>query len=344
MMKLDSDGNSKESFYTKCLRVAGVVALYWSVSITLVFTNKYLLNSDELKLDAPLFVTWSQCVVTCFMTRISSSLGLFGVSKDMKFDKVSTKQKCMQVLPLSIAFVAMMTFNNLCLAAVGIAFYTIARSQVTLFSLFFMWLILGKKTSFAACICCSIIVGGFVLGVNKEGDLGSLNVLGTIYGVIASACVALNAIYQKKVMPLVDGDIWAMAYYNNVNACIIFIPFILVLETKTLLAFPYLFSLSFWLPMVGAGFMGFFMGYVVGLQIKVTSPLTHNISGVAKACAQTTIAVLYYATPKPFLWWISTLLVLGGTSAYSVVKSMEMKQQVRVETRGEDKEPLLAKV
>merc|ERR1712071_505629 len=115
MIKLDSDGNSKESFLTKVLRIVGVVALYWSVSITLVFTNKYLLSSDELKLDAPLFVTWSQCVVTVFLTRISSSLGLFGVSRDMKFDKVSTKQKCTQILPLSVAFVAMMTFNNLCL-------------------------------------------------------------------------------------------------------------------------------------------------------------------------------------------------------------------------------------
>ena len=260
-MKLDSDGDSKETLLTRYLRVAGVVALYWSVSIALVFTNKYLLNSDELKLDAPLFVTWSQCIVTCIMTYISSKAGLFGVSKDMKFDKISTKQKCKQVLPLSIAFVAMMTFNNLCLAAVGVAFYTIARSQVTLFSLFFMWLILGKKTSFAACICCSVIVGGFVLGVNKEGDLGSLNVIGTIYGVIASACVALNAIYQKKVMPLVDGDIWAMAYYNNVNACFIFVPFILIMESKTLMEFPLLFSLSFWFPMFAAGFMGFFMGY-----------------------------------------------------------------------------------
>ena len=260
-MKLDSDGDSKDSLLTRYLRVAGVVALYWSVSIALVFTNKYLLNSDELKLDAPLFVTWSQCIVTCIMTYISSKIGLFGVSRDMKFDKISTKQKCKQVLPLSIAFVAMMTFNNLCLAAVGVAFYTIARSQVTLFSLFFMWLILGKKTSFAACICCSVIVGGFVLGVNKEGDLGSLNVIGTIYGVIASACVALNAIYQKKVMPLVDGDIWAMAYYNNVNACFIFVPFILIMESKTLMEFPLLFSLSFWFPMFAAGFMGFFMGY-----------------------------------------------------------------------------------
>ena len=230
-----------------------------------------------------------------------------------------------------------------CLAEVGVAFYTIARSQVTLFSLLFTYLILGQKTSFKACLCCTVIVFGFVLGVNQEGDLGSLSVIGTVYGVIASACVALNAIYQKKVLPQVDGDIWAMAYYNNINACLIFLPFIIIFETKTLLAFPYLFAARFWFPMIIAGFMGFFMGYCVGLQIKVTSPLTHNISGVAKACLQTLMDTIIHSTPKPVLWWVGTLAVLGGTTSYSVVKSMAMKQSHQQESIRSDVEnkPLL---
>lgn len=342
MIKLDSDGDAKESLTTRYLRIIGVVALYWFVSITLVFTNKFLLKSDELKLDAPLFVTWWQCVCTVLMTIISSRGRLFGVS-EMNFDIQTTKAKCQMVAPLSLAFVAMVTFNNLCLAEVGVAFYTIARSQVTLFSLLFTWLILGQKTSFKACLCCSIIVFGFVLGVNQEGDLGSLSVKGTVYGVIASACVALNAIYQKKVLPKVDSDIWAMAYYNNINACLIFMPFILIFEVKTLLTFPFLYSAKFWFPMSIAGFMGFFMGYCVGLQIKVTSPLTHNISGVAKACLQTLIDTIVHSTPKPFLWWIGTLAVLGGTTSYSVVKSIAMKashQQESIRLDVENK-PLL---
>jgi len=241
----------------------------------------------------------------------------------------------------------MVTFNNLCLAEVGVAFYTIARSQVTLFSLLFTYLILGQKTSFKACLCCLVIVFGFVLGVNQEGDLGSLSVKGTIYGVIASACVALNAIYQKKVLPVVDKDIWAMAYYNNINACMVFLPFIILFETKELLTFPYLYSLNFWFPMTVAGFMGFFMGYVVGLQIKVTSPLTHNISGVAKACLQTLLDTVIHSTPKPLLWWVGTLAVLGGTTSYSVVKSISMKkshqqESIRSDVEG-DRKPLIQK-
>lgn len=78
--------------------------------------------------------------------------------------------------------------------------------------------------------------------------------------------------------------------------------------------------------MTVAGFFGFTMGYVVGLQIQVTSPVTHNISGVAKACCQTVLAVLWFSEIKTSLWWVSNFLVLFGTASYAFVKSMEMKK------------------
>lgn len=48
----------------------------------------------------------------------------------------------------------------------------------------------------------------------------------------------------------------------------------------------------FWTCMVLAGFMGFAIGLVTVMQVKATSPLTHNISGTAKAAVQ--VSVLYY--------------------------------------------------
>lgn len=60
--------------------------------------------------------------------------------------------------------------------------------------------------------------------------------------------------------------------------------------------------------------------------MQVTSPLTHNISGTAKACAQTVIATMYYNEVKDFLWWFSNGVVLFGSAAYTQVKHTEMKQ------------------
>ena len=38
--------------------VAGVIASYWFVSISMVYLNKMLLSNEEASISAPLFVTW----------------------------------------------------------------------------------------------------------------------------------------------------------------------------------------------------------------------------------------------------------------------------------------------
>ena len=77
--------------------------------------------------------------------------------------------------------------------------------------------------------------------------------------------------------------------------------------------------------LVYAGLMGFAIAYVTGLQIQVTSPLTHNISGTAKAAFQTVLGVLYYVEIKSGMWWLSNLVVLFGSMAYTHVKHAEMR-------------------
>lgn len=61
--------------------------------------------------------------------------------------------------------------------------------------------------------------------------------------------------------------------------------------------------------------------------VQVTSPLTHNISGTAKACAQTILACIYFHEIKTNLWWVSNSVVLLGSAGYTEVKRQEMKKQ-----------------
>ena len=49
---------------------------------------------------------------------------------------------------------------------------------------------------------------------------------------------------------------------------------------------PKLFSSVFWSAMTVTGVMGYAIGLVTVMQVKATSPLTHNISGTAKAAFQ----------------------------------------------------------
>ncbi|XP_069758433.1 GDP-fucose transporter 1 [Narcine bancroftii] len=335
---------SSESFALKAVKITCVVAVYWFVSITMIFVNKYLLASPALQLDAPLFVICFQCMVTvvlCFLLNTVATL----CPRLLEFPAIGFNPKVSrEVLPLSMVFIGMITFNNLCLKNVGVAFYNVGRSLTTVFNVLLSYALLKQTTSFRAILCCGIIIGGFCLGINQEGVTGSLSWTGVLFGVLASLCVSLNAIYTKKVLPAVDGSIWRLTYYNNVNACILFIPLIAITgELRVLYHFDKFSNYGFWAIMVLGGVFGFAIGYVTGLQIKFTSPLTHNVSGTAKACVQTVLAVSYYEEVKTLLWWTSNLLVLFGSFAYTWVKGVEMKK-VQEQTLNKNLEKSEAKV
>jgi len=172
--------------------------------------------------------------------------------------------------------------------------------------------------------------------------------MGVFFGVMASLCVALNAIYTKKVLPCVDNNVWRLTLYNNINGAVIFLPLIVIFgELPQIWLFSGLSSPFFWFVMFMAGFAGFAIGYVTGLQIQVTSPLTHNISGTAKACAQTVLASMYWHEIRSGVWWISNGIVLLGSFMYTLVKRAEMaaaqKEAVLKATRSEDAKALLPK-
>jgi len=319
----------ERSLMDRYLHILSVVAAYWFVSISLVFVNKSLLSGAQ-KLDAPLVVTCYQCLVTvgaCYLLKWAATK----FPQKLSFPSLQLSTDILlRVLPLSIVFVAMITLNNLCLKHVGVSFYYIGRSLTTVFNVLLTYLILGERTSLSAISCCALIVGGFYLGVDQEEASGTFSLLGTLYGVLASLFVSLFSIFTKKVLPEVKGDIWALTFYNNVNACILFIPLIIIFgEVPTLIDFEYLDSLNFWVMMTIGGIFGFAIGYVTGLQIKTTSPLTHNISGTAKAAAQTVLATQYFQESKTMMWWVSNVVVLGGSLSYARVRQLEMKARSR---------------
>jgi len=230
-----------------------------------------------------------------------------------------------QILPLSIVFVAMITFNNLCLKYVGVAFYYLARSLTTVTNVIFTFTILRETVSCRAIGCCLLITCGYFLGLDQEGLTGTLTWQGIFYGVLSSCCVSLNSIYTKKVLKWVDNSAWTLCYYNNLNAGLLFIPLMfLTQELPNNLFVVQMLEVRFWMLMSVGGFCGVAIGIVTALQIQVTSPLTHNISGTAKACVQTIIAVFTYNDIKSWPWWMSNYIVLFGSMLYTKVQQLDM--------------------
>ena len=128
------------------------------VIVFISFKNTFIIY---LKFDAPIFVTWYQCVVTvvfCFLLDSLSILFPKYISyQEFKIDpkickdvfsifKLLSKLRIiffsLKTLPMSIIFVGMISFNNLSLKYVSISFYMVVRSLTT------VWTVVSLKHYF----------------------------------------------------------------------------------------------------------------------------------------------------------------------------------------------------
>ncbi|CAL4093550.1 unnamed protein product, partial [Meganyctiphanes norvegica] len=330
---MEKTESREDSLLYKYVKIAAVVSLYWAVSISMVFVNKTLLGGANMgEKDAPLFVTAFQCAVTAIACLLLTRLAKL-VPHIVTFPEIGglEKEKVKKVLPLTVVFVSMISMNNFCLKYVGVSFYYVGRSLTTVFNVLFTYLILGQKTSVAAMTCCAIIVAGFFLGVDQEGESGSLSLIGVLFGVLASASVSLNAIFTKRIFLSKFAKIWIHSCQSNIVAYILILRILKKKkenQSKQIFVWASTGNRSLWTLLVVLEFQGWTLMFwlITGLEV-VTSPLTHNISGTAKACAQTVLATWLYSEDKSGLWWLSNWTVLGGSLAYTKVKQLEMKSQ-----------------
>jgi GDP-fucose transporter C1 len=88
-----------------------------------------------------------------------------------------------------------------------------------------------------------------------------------------------------------------------------------------------LFDMQYWTMMTITGLFGFLIGIITVYQITLTSPLTHNIAGTAKATVQTLLALMIYRNPVTWKGGMGILLVLFGSAFYTAVRNQEMNYQ-----------------
>lgn len=183
-------------FRKRLVSIAGVVAFYFVVSISLVFLNKFVLSHATYRLDAPLFVTWLQLVMALVFVVVLGRLPPLGGLQIPRFEfrpAIAAK-----VLPVTLLYVGMLATNNLCLTYVNMAFFQVARSLTIVFNIVLTIAVLHNPVSVRTIVACVVVIAGFVTA--SRGEL-KFSWIGTAFGVTASCFNALYSIYVKVRPP-----------------------------------------------------------------------------------------------------------------------------------------------
>jgi GDP-fucose transporter C1 len=315
-------------------KIFAVVAFYFVISISTVFLNKFVMNVSKHKFNQPLSMTWFQlvfallCIVVTYpLNKVVAALRFL---PDLEFKFETAKQ----ILPLTLIYVGMLAFNNLCLNYVDIVFYQVARSLSIVFTVLIGYYMFGETQSQKCLLAIGAVILGYVIGaiggISDKTTTGRSvyeTMLGIVYGLLSSVFVALYGIYVKKKLPLVRGDTWTLLIYNTALAIIVLIPVIAISgEVQAIVKLSFLGEFDFWFFMSLTAFAGYLINIAFFLQIKYTSPLTNTISGTAKACVQTLLGWLMFGEILSFLTFVGTTLCIAASTWYSRIKYVENEE------------------
>jgi solute carrier family 35 protein len=285
-----------------------VCLFYAGTSVLISLVNKALLSSWHFNcyffmLALQLAMTLAFCVVT--RDRLGNPFRIPAFSSATYWLSV----------PVAAAYIA-----NVCLGLVGLQmvnvpmFFCIRRTS-TLFVLLYEFVSERKVAEpgirgAVAVICCGAIVAGWE-------SLGG-EALGFLITVLNNVATAASTVMQKQFSlaaklgansggGAAGGGPFGIMYYQALTA----LPLALLLaavagEGAELLAFPHLYSPSFWFALIAASVMGLLLSYSSLLCTTYNSPLTTSVTGNAKDVVLTIVGAVLFPGFR------ATLLSVGG--------------------------------
>eukprot|EP00382_Lankesteria_abbotti_P005341 CAMPEP_0113846014 /NCGR_PEP_ID=MMETSP0372-20130328/1071_1 /TAXON_ID=340204 /ORGANISM="Lankesteria abbotti" /LENGTH=168 /DNA_ID=CAMNT_0000815109 /DNA_START=586 /DNA_END=1092 /DNA_ORIENTATION=+ /assembly_acc=CAM_ASM_000359 len=134
----------------------------------------------------------------------------------------------------------------------------------------------------------------------------------------------------KVALKHVDNDENRLLFYNLGISSILFFPLIFIGgEAESFSNLPFDTSspdtIRVWVSLLVSGVMGYSLAFASYFCIRVTSPVTYNITGYAKACLQSLGGIVFLGEVFTAQSLSSIFLTLAGSMWYSQIKMSEMQ-------------------
>eukprot|EP00922_Rhytidocystis_sp_ex-Travisia-forbesii_P052216 GHVS01077487.1.p1 GENE.GHVS01077487.1~~GHVS01077487.1.p1 ORF type:complete len:492 (-),score=56.47 GHVS01077487.1:591-2066(-) len=326
----EGDAKVRSPAIASKISMALSICMYSCVSLGIVFLNRKIF-ADSFQF--PIFVSWLQQVVGLsafqFFSFLSSRISFLSPIRPL-FPTVSFRWAHMKaVFPLSLAFVGMIGFSNICLQHVQISTYQVARALTLLLNLLLSYAVLNTRVSVKAGCACGLVISGFLVG---SMDPMTLSFIGVCTGVMASLFQAIYMVQIKRSLVHLNNDQNTLLWYNLLLSSVIFFPVIFIAGernffTELPLSISHPSFLSIWSLLISSGLTGILLTMSTYWCVRVTSPVTYNIVGYAKACLQSLAAIVVLGDIVTFRSALGILLTLCGSFWYSRTKMVEMEAE-----------------
>lgn len=347
-------------------RVAAVVAFYFAVSLSMVFVNKAIFDRHRAHTLALTLVQLLGCIAlsaaaSCVGPLIARSRALAPAA--FFFPKLELSPALLlQTLPTAVAFAAMLAFNNLCLEAVPVSFYQVARAWTVICSMLVARVWFGQRPSWREVACCLVIVAGYLFACAGAPGLGTQEVvaelrahadkcalpfrklaagefapsallacatpsprfLGLVYGLLGSLSLAVYSLLVRADLARLSLSGLQHGALVNVSGAALLALYLWV--TGALRALRADASVE-WAALAPALLLATAVGHLINfatvLQIQTTTPLTHNVSGTAKATVQSVLGRYAKAEAVSGQTWVGTFITVFGCAAYAYVRQSQ---------------------
>jgi len=306
------------AWLTKAVPVALCVSLWYSASVTITFTNKFLLTTREF--HYPFFM--------CALTNACVSAIAFGATRFPRWRASISRRSFLHVGIIGLGTAVDIGTSNWSLEYVSVAFHVILKGTIPLFVLIFALVLRIERPSRRTPFAVTLIVGGLVLTAYDRMVLPD-RPLGLVLGLLSSACAGMRWAFTqllmrsggrsagtKKLNPL--GTLLYVAPVCAVAA----LPFVAIFE-RDILSAPALYEQEELVEL--ALYLIWISILVTVLQlaefhlVQLTSSLTLSIFGLVKELATVTLSALLGDVLSPAN--IAGLLVcVAGTALYQSEK------------------------
>mmetsp|Transcript_65260 Transcript_65260/g.120160 ORF Transcript_65260/g.120160 Transcript_65260/m.120160 type:complete len:676 (-) Transcript_65260:63-2090(-) len=302
-----------ESALAQGLRISTLVLLWYSVSITLILFNKWIMvHWREDGMPFPIFYTMSHMFLK----------GVFS-SSYIVFVKCKRLPRAKRKAIWGASFVGVMTgmdvvASNLSFLYISVSFYTMMKSASLIFILVLATSARIEQCSWQTFGTISIIsAGAFVMTYGEvQFDLSGFSLVMGSEVAAAMRWLATQVLVKDKSL-----DAMGAVLYMSPASTLSLLPLTILREHNELLLLKDIrVAAQYTALVIFPGFLAFLLLVVEVLLVKETSSLTLSVFGNLKSVVTILLSIIVFKEKTTAVQWVGLSVALLGMFAYSYVK------------------------